>query len=44
MSSGLAHRCGKAAKLQCPKCLEMQLAKQPSVFCSQDCFKVSHVP
>ncbi|KAK9832038.1 hypothetical protein WJX81_000819 [Elliptochloris bilobata] len=32
-------RCGKPAKLQCPKCLEMQLPKQPSVFCSQDCFK-----
>lgn len=40
LSSPSSHRCGKAAKLQCPKCLEMQLPKQPSVFCSQDCFKV----
>ena len=40
LSSPFPHRCGKAAKLQCPKCLEMQLPKQPSVFCSQECFKV----
>ena len=33
-------RCQKAAKLQCPKCLELGLPKQPSAFCSQDCFKV----
>jgi methionyl aminopeptidase len=34
-------RCGEPAKLQCPKCLEFGLPKQPSCFCSQDCFKVS---
>ena len=34
-------RCGEPAKLQCPKCLEYGLPKQPSCFCSQDCFKVS---
>lgn len=33
-------RCQKAAKLQCPKCLELGLPKQPSAFCSQECFKV----
>ena len=36
-------RCQKAAKLQCPKCLELGLPKQPSAFCSQDCFKVPFV-
>ena len=40
LSSPFPHRCGKAAKLQCPKCVEMQLPKQPSAFCSQECFKV----
>ncbi|CAL5226876.1 g9749 [Coccomyxa viridis] len=39
-SSDLAcARCSKPAKLQCPKCLELGLPKQPSAFCSQDCFK-----
>ena len=32
--------CGKPGKLQCPKCLELQLPKPASVFCSQECFKV----
>ena len=32
--------CGKPGKLQCPKCLELQLPKAASVFCSQECFKV----
>ncbi len=36
-----AYRCGAPAKLQCPKCLELQLSRAISVFCSQDCFKVS---
>ncbi|KAL3143379.1 Microtubule-associated protein 1A [Trebouxia sp. C0009 RCD-2024] len=31
--------CGNPGKLQCPKCLELQLPKPASVFCSQDCFK-----
>lgn len=34
------HRCGKAATLQCPKCVEQGLPKAGSAFCSQDCFKV----
>lgn len=33
--------CGKPGKLQCPKCLELQLPKPASVFCSQECFKVN---
>lgn len=36
-------RCYKAAKLQCPKCLELGLPKQPSAFCSQDCFKACSI-
>ncbi|KAK9814651.1 hypothetical protein WJX72_009256 [[Myrmecia] bisecta] len=32
-------RCGAAAKLQCPKCLERKLPQADSYFCSQDCFK-----
>ena len=39
-----AARCDKPAKLQCPKCLSQGLPKEGSVFCSQDCFKVSHGP
>ena len=35
-------RCSKPGKLQCPKCLELDLPKVPSIFCSQDCFKVGH--
>lgn len=31
--------CGKPGKLQCPKCLDLQLPKPASVFCSQECFK-----
>ncbi|EIE24748.1 methionine aminopeptidase [Coccomyxa subellipsoidea C-169] len=34
-------RCQKTAKLQCPKCLELGLPKEPSAFCSQDCFKMA---
>ncbi|DBB17288.1 TPA: hypothetical protein ACH3X3_014334 [Trebouxia sp. C0006] len=33
--------CGKPGKLQCPKCLELQLPKPASVFCSQECFKTA---
>jgi len=33
-------RCQKPAKLQCPRCLELNLEKAFSVFCSQECFKV----
>ncbi|DBA68002.1 TPA: hypothetical protein ACH3X2_014034 [Trebouxia sp. C0005] len=33
--------CGKPGKLQCPKCLELQLPKAASVFCSQECFKTA---
>lgn len=29
--------CGKPAKLQCPKCIQLKLA--PAHFCSQECFK-----
>lgn len=36
-----AHSCGAPAKLQCPKCLDLKLPKDVSVFCTQDCFKVS---
>ena len=36
-------RCNKAAKLQCPKCLELGLPKHPSAFCSQDCFKACSI-
>jgi len=31
-------RCSAPAQLQCPKCVELGLAKSP--YCSQDCFKV----
>lgn len=37
-------RCGKSGTLQCPKCIEMHLPKAPSVFCSQQCFKVHGLP
>lgn len=39
-SRSCLHRCGKAATLQCPKCVEQGLPKAGSAFCSQDCFKV----
>ena len=32
-------RCEKPAKLQCPKCLELNLEQDFSAFCSQECFK-----
>lgn len=32
-------RCSEPASLQCPKCIELCLPKQQSVFCSQTCFK-----
>lgn len=38
--SHFAYRCGKPAKLQCPKCQELNLSRDLSAFCSQDCFKV----
>lgn len=38
--TGCRCRCAAPAKLQCPKCIELKLAKETSVFCSQDCFKV----
>eukprot|EP00899_Mesostigma_viride_P025043 jgi/Mesvir1/5723/Mv09825-RA.2 len=31
--------CAAPAKLQCPRCLELQLPRDTSSFCSQDCFK-----
>lgn len=34
-------RCGKPAHLQCPKCMELKLPREPAAFCSQDCFKAS---
>eukprot|EP00258_Populus_trichocarpa_P023984 XP_024440003.1 methionine aminopeptidase 1A [Populus trichocarpa] len=34
-------RCGKPAHLQCPKCIELKLPREPAAFCSQDCFKAS---
>ncbi|KAJ6675530.1 METHIONINE AMINOPEPTIDASE 1 [Salix viminalis] len=34
-------RCGKTANLQCPKCMELKLPREPAAFCSQDCFKAS---
>lgn len=33
------YRCSKPASLQCPKCVELALPKEASVFCSQECFK-----
>lgn len=33
-------RCGKPAKLQCPKCQELNLSRDLAAYCSQDCFKV----
>jgi len=32
-------RCSKAARLQCPKCLELKLPRVNASFCSQECFK-----
>ena len=32
-------RCEKPASLQCPRCLELDLEREFSAFCSQDCFK-----
>ncbi len=37
----MACRCQAPAKMQCPNCLKLGLAKEVSVFCSQECFKVS---
>lgn len=34
-------RCSKAARLQCPKCIELKLPRANAAFCSQDCFKAS---
>lgn len=30
-------KCGKAATMQCPTCVKLEL--KPSFFCSQECFK-----
>ncbi|KAK9868002.1 hypothetical protein WJX84_011144 [Apatococcus fuscideae] len=39
-SSGLpCDKCGKPAKLSCPKCLELKLPREGGAFCSQECFK-----
>lgn len=32
-------RCQAPARLQCPRCIELHLSRELSVFCSQDCFK-----
>ncbi|KAM7260772.1 hypothetical protein ACFE04_026247 [Oxalis oulophora] len=34
-------RCGKPANLQCPKCVELKLARESAAFCTQDCFKAA---
>ena len=34
-------RCQAPGKLQCPNCLKLEIPKDQSIFCSQDCFKVS---
>ncbi|XP_073139394.1 methionine aminopeptidase 1A isoform X1 [Henckelia pumila] len=34
-------KCGKPARLQCPKCVELKLPREGAAFCSQDCFKES---
>lgn len=34
-------RCGKPARLQCPKCVELKLPREGAAFCTQDCFKAS---
>ncbi|CAA6673583.1 unnamed protein product [Spirodela intermedia] len=33
--------CGKPARLQCPKCIELKLPPAGASFCTQDCFKKS---
>ncbi|KAL6495397.1 Microtubule-associated protein 1A [Orobanche gracilis] len=34
-------KCGKPARLQCPKCVEFKLPREGAAFCSQDCFRAS---
>ncbi|RAL54058.1 hypothetical protein DM860_004529 [Cuscuta australis] len=34
-------QCGKPARLQCPKCIELKLSREGASFCTQDCFKAS---
>eukprot|EP00884_Botryococcus_braunii_P001642 jgi/Botrbrau1/11479/Bobra.0360s0006.1 len=34
-------RCAAPSRLQCPKCLELEIPKARSCFCSQDCFKLA---
>mmetsp|Transcript_28312 Transcript_28312/g.34393 ORF Transcript_28312/g.34393 Transcript_28312/m.34393 type:complete len:384 (-) Transcript_28312:108-1259(-) len=41
MIDAVCAACGKPAKLQCPKCLELKLPTATSSFCSQECFKQS---
>ncbi|KAL4434793.1 hypothetical protein ABPG77_005320 [Micractinium sp. CCAP 211/92] len=42
MAEGLlCATCQQPAKLQCPRCLELNLEKDLAAFCSQDCFKES---
>ncbi|KFM24263.1 Methionine aminopeptidase 1A [Auxenochlorella protothecoides] len=36
-------KCQKPAKLQCPKCLELDLERDHAAFCSQQCFAASWV-
>ncbi|KAL9690138.1 hypothetical protein QQ045_010533 [Rhodiola kirilowii] len=40
-SAAACARCGKPAKLQCPKCLELKLPREGSAFCTQECFSTS---
>ncbi|KAI3432398.1 hypothetical protein D9Q98_003954 [Chlorella vulgaris] len=44
-SEGVEHllcvTCQQPAKLQCPRCLELNLERDLAAFCSQDCFKAS---
>ncbi|GLT39553.1 hypothetical protein SLA2020_137370 [Shorea laevis] len=37
----LCAQCGKPARLQCPKCMELKLPREGAAFCTQDCFKAS---
>ncbi|KAL6641291.1 hypothetical protein ACP70R_019472 [Stipagrostis hirtigluma subsp. patula] len=40
-SSLVCKRCGKPARLQCPKCAELKLPREGAAFCTQDCFKAA---
>ena len=41
LQHGCTCRCSKEGQLQCPKCREMGMPRQMSVFCSQECFKAA---